>query len=119
MNTRTKIKVGRESLIGALKAKRDEERAAYEEKVLAHEAAVQDWPQRVAEAMHALADRIDAGEFDPANLYDRYGDWRRALPDMPAKPSHPKNRDMAIAQLELGVEETLMISGEDYAAYIG
>jgi len=118
VNAKTKIKVNRERLIQAITDRRDAEQIDYENAVEEYEQALTDWPNALATALSDLATRVHSGAIAPGDLYDRYGDWKHSLPTRPAKPSRPKNRQLAISQLTLSDDETILISGEDFAAYI-
>lgn len=119
MNQRTKIKVDRRALLVALKAKRTEQQAAYVNDLAAYEKDKATYPKRVADYVADAAKRLKTGELTPGEISDSYrSKFFLGLPEKPDKPYEPTGLDLSIAQLEMGFEDFVLISGEDFARYL-
>lgn len=119
MNSKTRIKVDRDALIERLKTRQSEEDEAYRVSLEQYRKDKAAYPRALAAALTDVAKQIRAGDLAPSKLTDRYGGWRTSLlPAEPVKPSKPRGNALAIAQLEMAVDDAILISGEDFAAYM-
>lgn len=119
MNSKTKIKVNRLGLIESIKARREEAQAEYEKAQAQFEKDVKSYPKRVADALASVARKVRSGELAVDDAFSfGYRLKSTLLPDAPHKPSAPRNLDLAIKQLEIASDHTVLISGEDFAAYM-
>lgn len=123
MTGNTKIKVRREDLIAAIKAKRDEERASHERLVVEAREAKRDYAERLAEFLEGVAQNLRAsGSLRGIEQPGRYGARGIRLPNSPTLPEPlGKFQDRyanSIRQLEMCPDETITISADDFAAYL-
>ena len=128
MNAKTKIKVDRIQLIEAIEAKRDAAVAAHARSVEEYRVAAEEVRQGIIDALRETALAVEAGGALPDLSYDGYGSGREwyvkayvpfALPSEPRPEPSTAGFTRSIAQLRMGTDESIAISVDDFAAYVG
>jgi len=122
MNPKTKIRVSRTKLIAAIKKKKNEHEALIEKELFKYETTSSAYRDKLARALDKAAVDARAGKLDKWDPY--YFSSNYNVPSAPCKPSsNTTHFDRALAQLEMGLEmgldEEISITVEDFARYVG
>lgn len=113
---RTRIKVDRERLIEKIRERKSEADEQYAADLAAFKAAQRVYPKEVAAFLSSLAAGVRAGTIEPSDALYR---WRSDVPTAPRSPSPvSEHYAEAIAQLDMGADDTVTITGDDFARYL-
>lgn len=119
MNSKTKIKVDRHALIESIKDRQAAAEEEYRRQLREYRDAEAMYPQLVADYLDELAALVREGDLAPSEaLSSSFRSNRPDPPDRPREPREPRNMNLAIMQLEIASDDTVTISGEDFAAYM-
>jgi hypothetical protein len=122
----TRVKVSREKLIEAVKARRAEAVTQYEVGVQSYGTEVQGRKTAILNALQAAMAQVKKDKLE-VSISTRWGSGVQAEsisvpydgpnPQKPVKPNTDKY-DHDIAVLEMGTEDSISLSADDYARYI-
>lgn len=121
MKSRTKIKVDRRRLLKELRARKAAAEKRYEAALARHEREIRRWAERAVRRLRREADRIERTGEPSA---DRYGytrsiDVGSSRPDAPVRVRYVGRLDKLIGALELSTEDTISLTPDEVAEYVG
>lgn len=118
MNPKTKIKVNRLQLIEAIREDQTKSKANYDRRKAEREADLLEYPAKVAEWLRKKADKIQKTKGNKINLSCyRFFDDAPVAPHVVGTPN--TDHGLALKQLGMSTEDTISISVEDFARYLG
>lgn len=116
---RARVKVETKALLEAIEAKRAALVKKYEQEAATYDRREVEYRKALAKALRERADKIEAGGKLPENGYGKSVRITTAL-EAPYKPRLDTFKiDRVIRTLKMAASDTLTISGDDYAEYIG
>ena len=115
---KTRIKVNRALLIEKIREREAQAKADYRAALAEYEKDSKAYPKAVADYLSGLSKRVRSGELEPGEALRTTWGRDDDAPSAPRKPSSPRDYSQVISQLEIAAEDTITITGEDFAQYM-